>query len=82
MSDAVDNVELTRTVIFVGDYFTLITTVVLDESLRYDEESDEDFAVRLASVLMEEYYGWDVADKANEIGVMDDSYDEDEENDE
>lgn len=82
MSDAVDNVELTRTVMFIGDYFTLITTVVLDEGLRYDDESDEDFAVRLASVLMEEYYGWDVADKANDIGVMDDSYDEDEENDE
>lgn len=70
-----DNVELTRTVMFVGDYFTLMTTVVLDEKLRYDDESDEDFAVRVATVLMEEYYGWDVADKANEIGVMDDSYD-------
>lgn len=82
MSDAVDNVELTRTVMFVGDYFTLITTVAMPENLRHDDESDEDFAVRLATVLMEEYYGWDVADKANEIGVMDDSYDEDEENDE
>lgn len=70
-----DNVELTRTVMFVGDYFTLMTTVVLDEKLRYDDESDEDFAVRVATVFMEEYYGWDVADKANEIGVMDDSYD-------
>ena len=82
MSDAVDNVELTRTVMFVGDYFTLITTVAMPENLRHDDESDEDFAVRLATVLMEEYYGWDVADKANEIGVMDDSDDEDEENDE
>lgn len=81
MSD-VDKIELTRNVIFVGDYFTLITTVAMPENLRYDDESDEDFAVRLATVLMEEYYGWDVADKANEIGVMDDSYDEeDEEND-
>ena len=78
MSDAVDEIELTRTVIFVGDYFSLMTTVVLTESLRNDDESDEDFAVRLATVLMEEYYGWDVADKANEIGVMDDSYEEDE----
>jgi hypothetical protein len=81
MSDAVDQIELTRTVIFVGDYFTLMTTVVLTEKLRYEDESDEDFAVRLATVLMEEYYGWDVADKANEIGVMDDSYEEDEDAD-
>lgn len=78
MSDAVDQIELTRTVIFVGDYFSLMTTVVLTESLRNEDESDEDFAVRLATVLMEDYYGWDVADKANEIGVMDDSYEEDE----
>lgn len=78
MSD-VDKIELTRNVIFVGDYFTLITTVSMPENLRHDDESDEDFAVRLATVFMEEYYGWDVADKANEIGVMDDSYDEDEE---
>lgn len=74
MSDALDSIPLTRNVMFVGDYFTLITTVVLDERLRYEEESEEDFAVRLATVLMEEYYGWDIADKANEIGVMDDSY--------
>lgn len=74
-----DEIELTRTVIFVGDYFSLMTTVVLDEKLRYADEGDEEFAVRLATVLMEEYYGWDVADKANEIGVMDDSYDEMEE---
>jgi hypothetical protein len=78
MSDAVDEIALTRTVLFVGDYFTLMTTVVLTEELRYEDEGDEDFAVRLATVLMEEYYGWDVADKANEIGVMDDSYEEDE----
>lgn len=78
MSDTVDQIELTRTVIFIGDYFSLMTTVVLDEKLRNDDEDDEDFAVRIATVLMEEYYGWDVADKANEIGVMDDSYEEDE----
>ena len=78
MSDTLDQIELTRTVIFIGDYFSLMTTVVLDEKLRNDDEDDEDFAVRIATVLMEEYYGWDVADKANEIGVMDDSYEEDE----
>jgi len=72
----VDKIDLTRNVMFIGDYFTLITTVAMPENLREDGESDEDFAVRLATVLMEEYYGWDIAEKANEIGVMDDSYDE------
>jgi hypothetical protein len=63
---------------YVGDYFTLVTTVALDEKLRNEDEDDEDFAVRIANVLMEDYYGWNVADKANHIGVMDNSYEEDE----
>lgn len=71
-----DSIELTRSVMFVGDYFTLMTTVVLDDNLRNDDETDEDMAVRIATILMEEHYGWDVADKSNHIGVMDDSYDE------
>jgi len=82
MSETIDEVMLSRTVMFVGDYFTLMTTVVLDEKLRHEDESDEDFAVRVATVLMEEYYGWDIADKANEIGVMDDSYEDDEDDNE
>lgn len=77
-SDAVDEILLTRTVMFVGDYFSLMTTVVLDESLRREDEGEEDFAVRLASTFMREYYGWDVERASNDIGVMDDSYDEDE----
>lgn len=81
MSD-VDKIELTRNVMFIGDYFTMIITVSMPENLRYEDEEDEDFAVRLASTFLEEYYGWDVASVSNEIGVMDDSYDEeDEEND-
>lgn len=72
----VDSIELTRSVMFVGDYFTLLTTVVLDENLRNDGETDEDMAVRIATILMEEHYGWDIADKSTSIGVMDDSYDE------
>jgi hypothetical protein len=82
MNETIDEVMLSRTVMFVGDYFTLITTVVLDEKLRYEDESDEDFAVRIATVFLEEYYGWDIAEKANEIGVMDDSYEDDEDEDE
>lgn len=57
---------------FVGDYFTLITTVTLVEPFREKGESDEDFAVRLASDLLNNYYGWDVAAAATvAVGVMD-----------
>ena len=66
-----DNILPSRTVMFVGDYFTLMTTVVLDETIRNEGEDDNDFAVRLASVLMSEFYGFDVASVANSIGVVD-----------
>lgn len=72
----IDEIEVTRTVLFVGDYFALTTTVVLDEKLRYEDEEDDDFAIRIASVLMEEHYGWDVAEKSNDIGVVDEDADE------
>jgi len=76
MSDAVDTIEQTRTVLFVGDYFALTTTVVLDEGLRYDGEDDDDFAIRIASVFLSEHYGFDdLEDKANEIGVVDEDAD-------
>jgi len=69
----VDEITLSKTVLFVGDYFSLMTTVVLTESLRNEGEDDDEFAIRLASVLMEEYYGWDVAEKATvSIGIVDD----------
>jgi len=68
-----DEINLSKTVLFVGDYFSLMTTVVLTESLRNEDEDDDEFAIRLASVLMEEYYGWDVAEKATvSIGIVDD----------
>jgi hypothetical protein len=73
---AIDEIEVTRTVLFVGDYFALTTTVILDEKLRYEDEDDDEFAIRIASVLMEEYYGWDVGEKSNDIGVMDEDEDE------
>lgn len=66
-----DNILPSRTVMFVGDFFTLMTTVVLDETIRNEGEADNDFAVRLASVLMTEIYGFDVASVANSIGVVD-----------
>jgi hypothetical protein len=58
---------------FVGDFFTLMTTVVLDETIRNEGEDDNNFAVRLASVLMSEFYGFDVASVANSVGVVDEN---------
>jgi hypothetical protein len=68
-----DNILPSRTVMFVGDYFTLMTTIALDEKLRNEGEVDNDFAVRVASVFMNEYYGFDVASVANSIGVVDEN---------
>ena len=74
-----DAIPMTKTVLFVGDYFSLMTTVVLDETLRGsslgvrgDVETDDDFAIRLASTWLEEYYGWNIAEASNEIGVIED----------
>jgi hypothetical protein len=69
--DTVDKVALTRTVVFVGDYFTLMTTVQLDEVLRQEAEKDDDFAIRIAAVWMGEHYGWDVLEAANDVGIVD-----------
>lgn len=60
-----------KDVVFVGDYFTLIVSVNPDEKLREDGEGDEEFAVRIASVLFTEHYGWDVLEASNEIEVFD-----------
>ena len=37
-----DNILPSRTVMFVGDYFTLMSTTVLDEKLRNVGEADND----------------------------------------
>jgi len=68
-----DEISLNRTVMFVGDYFTLLTTVALEESLRAEEEDDDTFAVRLAAVWMGEHYGWDVLSASNEVGIVEDN---------
>jgi hypothetical protein len=73
---SIDTVELSKTVMFVGDYFTLMTTVVLDEKLREENEDDKDFAVRVAGIFIEEYYGFDVRSVANSIGVIDEDGEE------
>ncbi len=67
-----DQIEKTCTVMFVGDYFAMTTTVVLDENLRHDGESDDDFATRIAAVFLSEHYGFDdLEDKAFQIGIVD-----------
>ena len=67
-----DEIEKTRTVMFVGDYFALTTTVVLDEGLRHEGEADDDFATRIASVFLSEHYGFDdLEEKSNDIGIVD-----------
>lgn len=71
-AEAIDDISLSKTVMFVGDYFTLMTTVVLDEKLRLPEEEDEQFAIRLAQVWMQEYYGWDLEKVSHEIGLVED----------
>jgi len=60
-----------RTVVFVGEYFTLMTTIQIEESLRLEEETDDDeFAVRLAATWMGEYYGWDVLAASKEVDIL------------
>jgi hypothetical protein len=66
-----DTIPQTRTVMFVGDYFTLMTTVVLDDTLRETNEDDRDFALRLASTFIKGHYGFDVEAVSNDIGVVD-----------
>lgn len=66
----VDAINLTRTVLFVGDYFSMMTTVVLKEEWRAEGEDDDEFAIRLAKQFMESHYGWDLEAVSNEIGVV------------
>lgn len=66
-----DQIQLTKTVLFVGDYFSLMTTVTLLDELRLPDEQDDDYAVRLAGTFLKEHYGWDIAAVSNDAGVVD-----------
>jgi hypothetical protein len=70
MEEAIDEINLSRTVLFVGDYFSMMTTVVLAEEKREKDEDDDEFAIRLAKQFMQEYYGWDLEAVSNEIGIV------------
>lgn len=66
-----DQIQWTQTVLFVGDYFSLMSTVVLREEFRLPNEEDDELAIRIAGELLKEHYGWDVAAVSNEAGVVD-----------
>lgn len=67
-----DDIAMTRTVMFVGEYFTTLTTVALDERLRLPQEKDDDdsFAIRLAAMWLGECYGWDMLAVSKEVGIV------------
>ena len=48
------------TVMFAGDYFSMTVNI---------EATNEDDAEALAAKLLEEYYGWDVAEVSHDIEV-------------
>jgi hypothetical protein len=67
-----DNIERTVTVMFVGEYFALTTTVILDDALRREGEDDHALASRIASTFLGEHYGFrDVAGQSNRVGIVD-----------
>ena len=67
-----DNIERTVTVMFVGEYFALTTTVVLDNELRREGEDDHALASRIASTFLSEHYGFhDLEGKSQRVGIVD-----------
>ena len=68
--ESIDAINLSRTVLFVGDYFSMMTTVVMNEELRAEGEDDDEFAIRLAKQFILGHYGWDMDAVSNEIGIV------------
>lgn len=67
-----DEIDKEATVMFIGDYFALTTTVVLLEKFRKENEDDDTFAKRLAASFMSQHYEFhDLEKKSNSIGVID-----------
>lgn len=67
---SIDLVPLTRSVMFVGDYFSMITTITLHEQFRLKGEEDDTFATRLAGEFIKEHYDFDVMAVSTNYGVM------------
>jgi hypothetical protein len=67
----IDNVPTYKTVVFVGEYFTLMSTVELVDELREGSESDDELAIRTAATWLESHYGWDMNVHSHQAGVID-----------
>jgi hypothetical protein len=65
-----DQIPLIKEVMFVGEHFTLMTSIVMTEELREDGESDDDLTIRLASESFKALYGWDVRANSIDVGVL------------
>lgn len=70
MSLMTDRIALIKDVLFVGDHFTMMTSVEVDETLRQPGEEDDAFYIRLASEGIREVYGWDVREKSNDVAIV------------
>jgi hypothetical protein len=66
-----DEIVDTRTVMFIGDYFSMMVTVGVPEDEVKEGEVYEDACLRVAGALMKGYYDWDVVAVSNHIGVLD-----------
>lgn len=66
-----DEIVNTRTVMFIGDYFSMMVTVGVPEDEVKEGEVYEDACLRVAGALMKGYYDWDVVAVSNHIGVLD-----------
>ena len=66
-----DNTRYTCTVLFVGDYFALQTTVSVDSEDMPEGADVGDTAMALAGNVLFHHYGWDVTGVSHEIEVVD-----------
>lgn len=66
-----ENVRYTCTVLFVGDYFALQTTVSVDSEDMPEGADLQETAIALAGNTLMHFYGWDVVGVAHEIEVVD-----------
>lgn len=67
-----DQIPTFKNVIFVGEYFTLMSTVELLEEARQEGETDDALAIRSAATWLKYHYDWDMNEHAHEAGVVDD----------
>ena len=68
----IDQIPIYKNVIFVGEYFTLMSTVEILEEARQEGESDDELAIRTAAAWLSHHYDWDMEKHAHEAGVIDD----------